>query len=351
MQSLSSCSLVRAAGRPDLADKVAQCRRQFSIDGCDDCGAESTGRAVLACGDRLCVLCSAQRREHHIARTKDVIRSRRLAPDDLAMITLTVTNVETITSDTWRELAARFNALRAWLAALLGDDVLPGGLRASEVTYRGERSGYHVHLHVVAELPRPIAQSVISDCWFAATAGAGYVADVRRLYARRSSDPVGAGLREVVKRTSDGAVKVSEGVELVEQQTEAALDAEAGAMATRYVVKLLDVSDPEALVRIHDSLTGVRIVERFGAWRRAGEEDEPEPDDPSEEDLDDDGDEHGLPCPMCGGRTRRVGARRLSWWASARALARARRAARAAWSPPAAGRPAAGCRPEPRGPP
>lgn len=57
----------------------------------------------------------------------------------------------------------------AWIARLLGDGALPGGLRSSEVTYKSEDGGYHVHLHVVVELPKAIPQAVLADAWFCAT--------------------------------------------------------------------------------------------------------------------------------------------------------------------------------------
>lgn len=89
------------------------------IGGAQYCEADLGGPG----GDRLCAHCSAQRREAHIDKVKGLIARRKLGPESLAMLTLTLVNVPTITKDTWREMGARFHTFRG---AAVGAELDPG---------------------------------------------------------------------------------------------------------------------------------------------------------------------------------------------------------------------------------
>ena len=275
----------KLAGEKEKANKLLNCGTQFVNLICDDCG-KKVAKQNFMCGDRLCNNCSKKRQQKAIKKAAEIIDLYNINPDNLCMLTLTVKNTSVISKKIWKELNIKFNYFLGWVEAVAGKEAIKGGFRASEVTNKG--NDYHVHIHSMIWQGFPLSQLALSNLWLLATAGAGYVCDIRRIYNSESkNNKIKAGLYEIVK-SADGSIKASQNIILENK--------ESYKCASSYITKVMEINDPNTLMEIVNSLKSVRTVEFFGAFRK-----KPESKDINlDEDNFSDDKKIKNPCPDCG---------------------------------------------------
>jgi len=125
---------------------------------------------------------------------------------------------------------------------------LRGGLRALETTFK-IAADWHSHVHALLEHDY-VSQEYLSVLWWVASAGRGYVMDVRRVYGS-----VAKGANETIKNPAN-----------VTEDFYRDLGREAFKQSTRYITKVLGCADGAKLMELRAAIAGRRLVEFVGGW-------------------------------------------------------------------------------------
>ena len=229
---------LKAAGRLDEAGKISDCRIEYKIGQCDDCG--EVVAYPLSCSERLCPDCSRARAERLIEEHHDILAQIR-APK---MLTLTFKSVKHINREYLR-------FMRKCFSRLLRSKVMGscwGGIYSFEFTYH-KTTGWHPHIHAVIGSGF-IAQDELSNTW-------------ERI----------SGAKIVDIRAIDRDVKKWDGIREV----------------VKYSTKLVDfIDNPDLLEEYLQATERVKLVQGFGSLYRVA--------------CRKHGDIDTHTCPICGGQ-------------------------------------------------
>lgn len=144
---------LRKLGMHELADRVHNCGRVriFRCNECDECAA----RVVMRCKYRLCPYC-ASLNAHIRAKGKEGLLRDMEHPYfiTLSMPKLPVlADAKQIQSIAW----GKFSRLKEW------ERTWAGGMVSVEVAYSPK--GWHVHMHIVADMIRPCDPELLAAMW------------------------------------------------------------------------------------------------------------------------------------------------------------------------------------------
>ena len=226
------------AGRYKEAKNVRNCGESFIAFKAFCCG--DTLARPMSCGHRLCPVCMIRRSAKLAVKVEKFILKMR----EPKHIVLTAENVPSINK-------AYFSELRLAFVKLRHRDIFNkciGGFYSIETTYNSKLKSWHVHIHIVADVPF-IPKQELSNAWNSITEGS-FVVDIKQI-----------------------------GKEQTPQ--------EASKEVAKYVVKPGDfLQDPRLVDEYLKAVKGSRLVSTFGKYYRMV--------------LDDDEDEGGLPDCWCG---------------------------------------------------
>jgi hypothetical protein len=146
--------VLKVAGKKVQADAVRNCGTEFHAFKTDCCG--DTFAIPHSCNHRLCPLCMRRRSAELADRVKAYI-SRMRRPK---FISLTIENVKYIDKEYFTWVRKCFTKLRH---RKIFDKCL-GGVYTIETTYNGDARTWHVHLHIVVDIPY-VSQEELSKEW------------------------------------------------------------------------------------------------------------------------------------------------------------------------------------------
>ena len=173
---------LKACGREEMAGKISDCRMEFKIGQCDDCG--EIVAFPLSCGELLCPDCSRARAERLVEEHHDILAQIR-APK---MLTLTFKSIKHINREYLR-------FMRKCFSRLLRSKIMVscwGGIYSFEFTY-DKNNGWHPHIHAIIGSGF-IEQSELSQTWFKISGAC--VVDIRAI---GRDEKKWDGIREVIK--------------------------------------------------------------------------------------------------------------------------------------------------------
>jgi hypothetical protein len=157
------------AGHLKEAESVRKCGERFIAYKAECCG--DTLAYSLSCGHRLCPVCMVKRSVRLSSKVEKLIKKM----ENTKHIVLTAKNVLKIDK-------AYFKWLRECFVKLRHRDIFSkcvGGFYSIETTYNSKLKNWHVHIHIVIDVPY-ILKSDLSEVWKEIT-GNSYIVDIHEI--------------------------------------------------------------------------------------------------------------------------------------------------------------------------
>lgn len=157
------------AGHLKEAESVRKCGERFIAYKAECCG--DTLAYPVSCGHRLCPVCMVKRSVKLSSKVEKLIKKM----ENTKHIVLTAKNVPKIDK-------AYFKWLRECFVKLRHRDIFSkcvGGFYSIETTYNSKLKNWHVHIHIVIDVPY-ILKSDLSEVWKEIT-GNSYIVDIHEI--------------------------------------------------------------------------------------------------------------------------------------------------------------------------
>lgn len=252
-----------------LARRIGRCRRWWSVAECGDCRRRYDVAPTESCGKRICPLCNRARQRRARARLYRVLEVRENTTTAkaerrprLEHWVATMSNVTSISKGTWRGMHRAVR--RLWLLCeVLRPGSLTGMARFLEPSWNRERRDHHPHAHMLVECDGAFRQGELSDLWWIASRGRGYVFHVSSVRDRKQ------GRDCAIAEVSKGFADVADTGTVGTLRDDAAAAVNYMTDPDKFIGLVREIADPRVLLELHASLKGVRAMDFLGAWRGA----------------------------------------------------------------------------------